>query len=182
MRKTRAVWHLPWTEVDTLGPARPTLTSYPVSVLGVSRVWGLGRVEGEGGGTNVCKLRDANSPFSLQARVSRWNVSRQHCKVQAARGMPARLPRAFARSGPGSLAPSLSPRAGVPGGGAPKWLSFLERAFPGRPSPGSRSQVLPSLGDAGGVQPVPWLLQQAPPEAAGKAAGLGQQTPYPPLV
>ena len=131
MRKTRAVWHLPWTEVDTLGPARPTLTSYPVSVLGVSRVWGLGRVEGEGGGTNVCKLRDANSPFSLQARVSRWNVSRQHCKVQAARGMPARLPRAFARSGPGSLAPSLSPRAGVPGGGAPKWLSFLERAFPG---------------------------------------------------
>ena len=97
MRKTRAVWHPPWTEVDTLGPARPTLTSFPVSVLRVSRVWGLGKVEGDGGGTNVCKLRDANSPFSLQARVSRWNVSRQHCKVQAARGMPARLPRAFAR-------------------------------------------------------------------------------------
>ena len=133
---------------------------------------GWGRWREKEGGTNFCKLQDANFPFSLQRRVPRWNVSRQHCKVPAARGMPARLPRAV----------SPASRGGAGGRGA-KVASLLgTQGAASLPWPAQPSQVLPSLGDAGGVQPVSWLLQQAPPEAAGKAAGLGQQTPYPPLV
>lgn len=186
MRKTGAVWHPPWTEVDTLGPARPTLTSLLVSVLGVSGVWGLGKVEGEGGGNQ--RLQATGCKLSVQFATACFTLERLPPTLQSA-GCPrdaSAVPHGLCGSAPGSLAPSLPPRAGVPGGGAPMWLSFLELrdrgTFPGRPGPGSPSQVLPSLGDAGGVQPVPWLLQQAPPEAAGKAAGLGQQTPYPPLV
>lgn len=97
---------------------------------------GWGRWREKEGGTNFCKLQDANFPFSLQRRVPRWNVSRQHCKVPAARGMPARLPRAVSPASRGcrgegrqSSFPSWNSGSGEPSLAGPAQPS---PAFPGR--------------------------------------------------
>lgn len=82
MRKTRAVWHPPWTVVDTLGPARPTLTFYLVSVLGASRVWGLGKVEGEGGGNQ--RLQAAGCKLSVQFATACFTLERLPPTLQSA--------------------------------------------------------------------------------------------------
>lgn len=188
MRKTRAVWHPPWTVVDTLGPARPTLTSYLVVSLGGLPSLGAG----EGGGrkreeptSTSCRMQTFRSVCNGVFHVGTFPANIAKCRLRAgcqrgfpgplravalaARGLLSRLVRGCRGEGRQSGFPSWNSGTGVP---------FREL----RPSPGSPSQVLPSLVDAGGIQPVAWLLQQAPLEAAGKAAGLGQQTPYPPLV
>lgn len=82
MRKTGAVWHPPWTEVDTLGPARPTLTSLLVSVLGVSGVWGLGKVEGEGGGNQ--RLQATGCKLSVQFATACFTLERLPPTLQSA--------------------------------------------------------------------------------------------------
>lgn len=83
--------------------------------------------------------------------------------LQAARGMPARLPRAVALSGPGSPAPPLPTSRGCSGGGAPKWLPCLElrdrRSFPSQALARPAKSCFP-WGAPAESQPVLWLLER----------------------
>ena len=172
MRKTRAVWHPPWTVVDTLGPARPTLTSYLVVSLGGLPSLGAG----EGGGrkreeptSTSCRMQTFRSVCNGVFHVGTFPANIAKCRLRAGcqRGFPGPL-RAVALAARGLLSRLVRGCRGEGRqSGFPSWNSGTGE---------------PSLGDAGGIQPVAWLLQQAPLEAAGKAGGLGQQTPYPPLV
>lgn len=150
MRKTRAVWHPPWTVVDTLGPARPTLTSYLVSVLGVSRVWGLGKVEGERGRNQ--RLQAAGCKLSVQFATACFTLERFPPTLQSA-GCPRDAsaapqglcvqwpwqPGAFSpasRGGAGGRGAKVASLLGTQGPAslpwpAQPWLAQPSPAFPG---------------------------------------------------
>lgn len=103
--------------------ARPT----PTPVPGISRAWGL-QIWGWRGGarrreeqTAGCKMQTFRSVCNHAFHVGLPTASSAMCRLlrvlQSARGMPAPLPSAFARSGSGSSARGT-------GGGAPKWVSY----------------------------------------------------------
>ena len=110
-----AVWECPLPPNSHIGILTSrvlvlsTLTSYLVSVLGVSRVWGLGKVEGEGGRNQL--LQAAGCKLSVQFATACSTLERFPPTLQSA-GCPRDA----------SAAPQgrLFRLAGVPGGGAPK--------------------------------------------------------------
>ena len=107
MRKTRAVWHPPWTVVDTLGPARPTLTSYLVVSLGGLPSLGAG----EGGGrkreeptSTSCRMQTFRSVCNGVFHVGTFPANIAKCRLRAGcqRGFPGPL-RAVALAARGLL-------------------------------------------------------------------------------
>lgn len=131
------MWHPPWTVVDTLGLARPTLTSYLVSVLGVSRVWELGKVEGEGGRNQL--LQAAGRKLSVQFATACSTLERFPPTLQSAgcprdasaapQGHLSRLARGCRGEGRQSSFPSWNSGSGEPSLAGPAQPS---PAFPGR--------------------------------------------------
>lgn len=146
--------------------ARPT----PTPVPGIGRAWGLQIWGWRGGGRRReeqtaagCKMQTFRSVCNHAFHVGLPPASSAMCRLlrvlQSARGMPAPLASAFARSGCGSAARGT-------GGGAPKCVSYGKpgtRAILPGPSPGLNGRLLPSLG---GVGTAPACLVAAR-EAAG---------------
>lgn len=90
------------------GPARPTPTPRPryQSILGPPEIGGWGRGEHTAASCRMHTLRSVcNHVFHVGSRPASIAKRRLlQLVLRAARGMPARLPSAFARSGPGSPA------------------------------------------------------------------------------